>query len=135
MSQTPNQTTAQRAEAELTAYGLRLPETDLVPGFGVTRYMRVAGKGFAVFGDKAETDNDFTLTVKLPISAEMVEDLWFVRVRPGWYKRNNWIMACFSPGDDVLAELPTLKAWMLQSYVAVAPKRLGKLVSGTFGEA
>ena len=130
MSQTHIKTPAQRAEAELTAYGLSLPETDLAPGFGVTRYMRVAGKGFAVFGDKAETAEDFSLTVKLPISAEMVADLWFVRVRPGWYKRNNWIMACFGPGDDIFAELDTLKAWMLQSYVAMAPKRLGKLVSG-----
>jgi len=39
-------------------------------------------------------------------------------------------MACFGPGDDVFAELDTLKAWMLQSYVAMAPKRLGKLVAG-----
>ncbi len=67
MSQTP----AQRAEAELTAFGLSLPETDIAPGFGTTRYMRVAGKGFAVFGDRAETADDFTLTVKLPISAEI----------------------------------------------------------------
>jgi len=37
-------------------------------------------------------------------------------------------LACI--GDDIFAELDTLKAWMLQSYVAVAPKRLGKLVSG-----
>ncbi len=41
MPQTPHQ----RAEAELTAYGLTLPETDVVPGWRVTRYMRVRGKG------------------------------------------------------------------------------------------
>ena len=126
MSRTP----AQRAEAELTAFGLSLPETDIAPGFGTTRYMRVAGKGFAVFGDRAETADDFTLTVKLPISADMASHLPFVRESRGWYKQHNWVIAHFGPEDDVFAELDTLKAWMRQSYVAVAPKRLGRLVVG-----
>lgn len=119
----------QRAEAELTAYGLSLPETDMAPGWGVTRYMRVAGKGFAVFGDRDEPLDELTITVKLPISAEMVADLYFVRARPGWYKQHNWVIAHFNPEDDILAELNTLKAWIKQSYVAMAPKRLGRRVS------
>ena len=65
----------QQAEAALTAYALSLPETDLGPGWGETRYLRVRGKGFAVFGDKAQTPDALTLTVKLPISYEMVQDL------------------------------------------------------------
>ena len=28
--------------------------------------------------------------------------------------------------DDVLAEMATLKGWLKQSYVAVAPKTLGR---------
>jgi hypothetical protein len=90
--------------------------------------MRVAGKGFAVFGDRGETADDFTLTVKLPISADMASHLPFVRDSRGWYKRHNWVIAHFGPDDDAFAELDTLKAWMRQSYVAVAPKRLGRLV-------
>lgn len=116
------------AEAELTAFGLSLPETDIAPGFGTTRYMRVAGKGFAVFGDRGVTADDFTLTVKLPISADMASHLPFVRESRGWYKQHNWVIAHFGPDDDVFAELDTLKAWMRQSYVAVAPKRLGRMV-------
>ena len=34
----------------------------------------------------------------------------------------------FGPDDDVLAELESLKAWLRQSYVAIAPKRLSKLL-------
>ena len=125
MSQTPHQ----RAEAELTAFGLSLPETDVAPGWGVTRYMRVRGKGFAVFGDKDEPLDELTLTVKLPISAEMVADLYYVRESKGWYKQHNWVIAHFNPEDDILVELDTLKAWMKQSYVAMAPRRLGRMIS------
>lgn len=125
MSQTPHQ----RAEAELTAFGLSLPETDVAPGWGVTRYMRVRGKGFAVFGDKDEPLDELTLTVKLPISADMVADLYYVRESKGWYKQHNWVIAHFNPEDDILVELDTLKAWMKQSYVAMAPRRLGRMIS------
>ena len=67
--------------------------------------------------------------MKLPISFEMVQDLPFVRESRGWYRQHNWAIAHFGPDDDILAELPTLKGWLLQSYVAMAPKKLGRLVS------
>jgi hypothetical protein len=127
MSQTPHQ----RAEAELTAYGLSLPETDVVPGWSVTRYVRVRGKGFTIFGDKGEPVDELTMIVKLPISVEMVGDLYFVRESKGWYKQHDWVIAHFDPEDDILADLDTLKAWMKQSYVAIAPKRLGRMISET----
>jgi hypothetical protein len=120
----------QRAEAELTQYGLSLPETDIAPGWGegVTRYFRVRGKGFAVFGDKDEASDALTLIFKLPISAEMAQSLPFVRESKGWHKQHNWIIAHFGPEDDILAEMDTLRAWMKQSYIAMAPKKLGKAV-------
>jgi len=123
----------QHVEAELTAFGLALPETDVVPGWGPTRYMRVKTKGFAVFGDKGEADDALTMIVKLPIAAEMVQQLYFVREGSGWFKQHNWVIAHFDPDDDILAELGTLKAWLKQSYVAMAPKRLGRLVAGGSG--
>ena len=118
----------QRAETELTKFGLSLPETDIAPGWGITRYMRVKGKGFCVFGDKDEPADQLTVIVKLPIAAEMVEDLYFVRQAKGWFKQHNWVIAHFDPEDDILAELETLKGWMLQSYCAMAPKTLAKRV-------
>ena len=118
----------QKAEAELTAYALSLPETDIVPGWGPTRYLRVRKKGFCIFGDKDQGADALTMIVKLPVAAEMVQGLYFVREASGWFRQHNWIIARFDPDDDILAELDTLKAWVKQSYIAVAPKKLGRVV-------
>jgi hypothetical protein len=133
MSETPHQ----RAEAELTRFALSLPETDVVPGWGKdddrTRYMRVRKKGFGFFGEKGEADDTFSMTVKLPTAYEMIQHLYFVREGSEWYRRNKWAVVRFGPEDDVLAELDTLKDWLVQSYVAVAPKKLGAAVLETHG--
>ncbi|MBA4012521.1 MAG: hypothetical protein C0481_11700 [Phenylobacterium sp.] len=124
MSDTPHQ----RAEALLTAYGLSFPGTTSGPGWAFTRALYVNRKMFAVFGDKAQPLDALTLIVKLPISAEMAAGLPFVREAKGWYKQHDWVTADFGPEDDILAELETLKAWLRQSYVAIAPKKLSKLI-------
>lgn len=124
MAKTPHQ----RAEEELTAYGLTFPETTAGPGWQTTRALYVRKKMFAVFGAKGEPLDALTLLMKLPISAEMAEDLAFVRPAKGWYKQHNWVTAHFGAEDDVLVEMATLKSWLKQSYVAVAPKKLGHMV-------
>jgi len=118
----------QRAEAELTAYGLTFPETAPGRGWASLRALEVGKKTFALFGDKAELLDALTIIMKLPISAEMAEDLPFVRPAKGWYKQHNWVTAHFGPGDDIWAQMPTLKGWLRQSYIAVAPKKLGRLL-------
>jgi predicted DNA-binding protein (MmcQ/YjbR family) len=123
MSQTPHQ----RAEAELIAYGLTLPETDVVPwATADSRYMRVKGKGFAVFGHQAQAD-ELRIVLKLPISYEMIQDLPFVRPSQGWNHQHKWATVFFGPDDDPLGEMETLKGWIRQSYQAAAPKKLGRL--------
>jgi hypothetical protein len=119
----------QRAEAELTAYGLTFPETRAGPGWQTTRALYVRKKMFAVFGARGEALDALTLIMKLPISAEMAEELPFVRPARGWYKQHHWVTAHFGAVDDVLAELATLKGWLKQSYIAVAPKTLGRAVA------
>jgi hypothetical protein len=119
----------QRAEADLTAYGLSFPETVAGQGWATTRALYVRKKMFAVFGAKGEALDALTLIMKLPISAEMAEDLSFVRPARGWYKQHNWVTAHFGADDDVLAEMETLRGWLKQSYVAVAPKTLGRMVA------
>lgn len=123
MPQTPHQ----RAEAELTAYGLTFPETTSGPAWQMTRGLYVRKKMFAVFGEKAEPLDALTMIVKLPISAEMAEDLPFVRPARGWYKQHNRVTAHFGPDDDIKSELQTLRGWLRQSYIAVAPKTLGRI--------
>lgn len=126
MIKTPHQ----RAEEELTQFALSLPDTDVVPGWSKdddrTRYLRVRKKGFGFFGEKGEMEDTFSMTVKLPMAYEMVVDLPFVKEGSPWYRRNKWITAYFGPDDDVFAELETLKGWLIQSYAAVAPKKLGQ---------
>jgi hypothetical protein len=119
----------QRAEADLIAYGLTLPATHTAYGWAFTRTLRVKDRMFAIFGDKGQPVDCLTFIVKLPISFEMVQDLYFVRESRGWYRQHDWVIAHFGPDDDILAEIPTLQAWLRQSYVAVAPKRLGRQVS------
>lgn len=126
MPKTPHQ----RAEADLTAYGLTFPETVVGQAWNVTRALYVRKKMFAVFGEKGEPLDELTVIVKLPISAEMAEELSFVRPARGWYKQHNWVTAHFGAKDDVLAEIDTLKGWMKQSYIAVAPKTLGRMATG-----
>ncbi len=118
----------QRAEAALTSYGLTFPETRAGPGWTITRALYVRKKMFAVFGATGEPLDALTMIMKLPVSAEMAEELPFVRPARGWYKQHKWVTAHFGTEDDVLAELETLKGWLKQSYVAIAPKGLGKLV-------
>src|SRR5262245_258213 len=125
MAKTPHH----RAELELTKYGLTFPETSLGPGWDVTRALYMRKKMFAVFGAKGEALNALTIIMKLPISAEMAQELPFVLPSKGWFKQHNWIRAHFGPDDEILAEMDTLKGWLKQSYVAVAPKKLGKMVT------
>jgi hypothetical protein len=126
MPRTPHQ----RAEAELTKYGLSFPETTVGPAWPPTRGLYVRKKMFAVFGEKAQPLDALTILMKLPISAEMAEELAFVRPAKGWFKQHNWVTAHFGPDDDVLAEMATLRGWLKQSYIAVAPKTLGRMAAG-----
>lgn len=130
MARKAGKTPHQQAELELTAYGLALPETSAGPGWPPTRALTVRGKMFFVFGDRKEPEGALTMIMKLPVAAEMVQELYFVRESKGWFQQHNWVIARFGPDDDIIAEMDTLKAWMLQSYCAMAPKKLAKIVRG-----
>lgn len=119
----------QRAEEDLTAFGLTFPETTAGPAWIPARGLYVKKKMFCVFGAKGESLDALTILMKLPISAEMAEELPFVRPARGWFKQHNWVTAHFGPEDDVMAEMATLKGWLKQSYVAVAPKKLGRALA------
>lgn len=123
-------TAIEKAEAELTKFGLTMPETTSGPGWPPTRALYFRKKMFFVFGDRKEMPGHLTMIMKLPISAEMVQDLYFVQESRGWFKQHDWVIARFGPDDDIAAEIPTLKAWMTQSYCAVAPKKFARLVRG-----
>ncbi len=118
------QTPHELAEAALTAHGLTFPEATAAPGWVPTRALYMRKKMFAVFGARDEAPGALTITTKLPVSAEMVQNLYYVQETSGWYRRHNWVIARFGPEDDILSELDTLKGWLAQSYCAIAPKKL-----------
>jgi hypothetical protein len=62
--------------------------------------------------------------VKLPISAEMALTLPYVERAGYGLGRSGWIVARQRGDEDF--DLATLKGWILQSYRAVAPKKLAK---------
>jgi hypothetical protein len=123
-------TLQEKAEAELSTFGLALPETEKGLGMPPTRVLQVRGKMFCILGAKDEPLDALTITLKLPVSAEMAEGLPFVRPSKGWYKQHAWVHAHFGAGDDPFAEMETLKAWIVQSYCAVAPKKLAHAAAG-----
>lgn len=125
MTQTPHQ----RAEIELTAFGLTFPETASGPAWVPARGLYMRKKMFCVFGARGEPRDALTIIMKLPISAEMAEGLPFVRPAKGWFKQHHWVTAHFGPEDDVLSEMATLRGWLKQSYIAVAPKKLGRMIA------
>ena len=126
----PRLTPRQQVERELTAFGLTMPETSAGPGWPPTRALYFRKKVFFVFDDRKEPEGALTMIMKLPVSAEMVQVLYFVRESKGWFKQHDWVIARFGPDDDIIAEMPTLKAWMTQSYCALAPKKFARLVRG-----
>jgi len=126
----PRLTPHQKAERELTRFGLVMPETSAGRGWPPTRALYFRKKMFFVFGDRREPEGALTMIMKLPVSAEMVQDLYFVRESKGWFRQHDWVIARFEAEDDILAEIPTLKAWMIQSHCAVAPKKFGRLARG-----
>jgi hypothetical protein len=133
----PRLTPHQKMEKELTAFGLSFPETSLDAGWGTTRQLSVRRKGFAVFGGQAhkmdQGPDELSLIVKLPVAAEMVQELYYVMPAKGWFKQHNWVIAHFGPDDDVAAERDTLKSWLVQSYCAVTPKFLGRRLREQLG--
>jgi hypothetical protein len=85
----------------------------------------VRGKTF-VWLDK--TDGVLSLTVKLPVSRDFA--LVFDFAEPAGYGlgRSGWISCRFGPGEE--PDLALMKRWLAESYRAVAPKKLGALLSG-----
>jgi hypothetical protein len=121
-----------RAEAQLTAFGLTLPETTAAPGWPPTRALYFRKKMFFVFGDRKEESGHLTMIMKLPVSAGMIQDLYFVQESKGWFRQHNWVIARFGPDDAIMAEIETLKGWLVQSYCAITPKKLARQVAAGF---
>jgi predicted DNA-binding protein (MmcQ/YjbR family) len=107
---------------EIRSYALSLPgawedhpwgESAMKVGKKVFVFMGQGGKGTAL-----------GLSVKLPESGFEALELPFAEPTGYGLGKGGWVTATFSSGEPVPVEL--LKGWVLESYRAIAPKKLAK---------
>lgn len=102
----------------LRAFAFGLPEAYEEHPWGES-VAKVAGKVFVFFG-MLQPDEPLRFTVKLPQSREEALSMpWSVPAGYG-LDRGNWVTT--SPPGDVPLDL--LEGWVVESYRAVAPRRL-----------
>jgi predicted DNA-binding protein (MmcQ/YjbR family) len=106
------------AYESLRRYGLSLPEAVEEMPWGHSA-LKVRKKTF-VFLNLGE--DELSLSAKLPVSRDFA--LIFDFAEPTGYGlgRSGWITARFGPSDD--PDLELLRRWIVESYKALAPKKL-----------
>ena len=114
--------TLESIELELRDHAMSFPETTEDHPWG-HRAIKVKGKTFLFLGgDKSE--KELSLSVKLPSSRDMAVDLPFAEPTAYGLGKSGWVTARFRKVSDVPAEM--LRAWIDESYRAIAPKKLVK---------
>ena len=114
---------AKQAENTLIAYAATYPGAWEDHPWDHT-VMKVGKKVFVFFGGKASSEDCLSVTIKLPISAEMVLSLPFFRKAGHGLGKSGWVQATLRDGEEIDQE--SFRAWIDQSYRAVATKTLIK---------
>ncbi|MFI4934844.1 MAG: MmcQ/YjbR family DNA-binding protein [Caulobacterales bacterium] len=112
-----------QAEAQLIAFAATMPEAWEDHPWDHT-VLKVGKKVFVFFGGAAGAPGELSVTVKLPISGEMALTLPYVTGAGHGLWKGGWVNARQRAGDDI--DLETIRAWIVQSYRAVAPKKLSR---------
>ncbi len=114
-----------KVRARLLAYALSFPEAWDDDPWGGDTVAKVGKKIFAFFGGE-NPDGSMGISVKLPESND--EALAYPFTEPTGYGlgRAGWVSATFARGDTPPVDL--LEEWIEESYRAVAPKKLVKLL-------
>lgn len=110
------------AESALREAGMAFPEVTEDFPWG-HRTLKVKGKAFIFMSNE---DGAFSLSVKLPQSADFALMQPFAKPTGYGLGKSGWVSASFAPKDAV--PLSLLIAWLKESYRAVAPKKLAALV-------
>ncbi len=113
------------AHEALLEYALSLPGAWEDNPWG-ERVAKVGKKVFVFFGRSQPDEPRLTLAVKLPHSGLQALDQSFTEPTGYGLGKSGWVSATFTVGDRPKMEL--LRAWVLESYRAVAPKKLLKEV-------
>lgn len=107
----------------VAAYALSLPGAWEDFPWG-ERVAKVGKKVFAFLGKPGADGEPVGLSLKLPASAlEVLEERWAEPTGYGLGKAG-WVSVTLQADD--LPTLDALRAWVRESYVAVAPRKLAK---------
>lgn len=117
--------TLESLELELRDYAMKYPEATEDHPWG-HRAIKVKGKSFLFLGGEKDTKN-LSLSVKLPNSRDMAVELPFAEPTGYGLGKSGWVSANFDKAADVPMDL--LKAWIDESYRAIAPKKLVKTLT------
>ena len=113
-------------EAELHRAALAYPEAHEDFPWGET-VVKVRGKVFVFLGVAQEGEWGFSL--KLPHSQAGALEEPFCEPTGYGLGKAGWVTARFSRGEDV--SMDTVRAWLDESYRAVAPKKLVALLDAS----
>jgi predicted DNA-binding protein (MmcQ/YjbR family) len=116
--------TLREIERRLRDYAMSFPEATEDFPWGHTA-VKVRKKAFVFLGGEQST-GELSLTVKLPSSRDMAVDLPFAEPTGYGLGKSGWVSARFKNVSKVPIDL--LKAWIEESYHAIAPKNLSKMV-------
>jgi predicted DNA-binding protein (MmcQ/YjbR family) len=108
------------AFAQLRKFALSFPEAYEDHPWGET-VLKVRGKVFVFMGQGTD---GLGLSVKLPQSKEFALEYPFTKPTAYGLGKSGWVSAEFKKGEK--PPLDVLKAWIGESYRAIAPKRLVK---------
>lgn len=112
------------AEDRLREISLAFPEVTEEFPWG-HRTAKVKGKMFVIL----TLDNDgLGVTTKLPVSNQAALMLPFTEPTGYGMAKSGWVSSRFKPGDEVPVEL--LTQWIHESFRAVAPQKVVKLLDG-----
>ncbi|HEV7767837.1 MAG TPA: MmcQ/YjbR family DNA-binding protein [Thermoanaerobaculia bacterium] len=109
-------------ELELRDYAMSFPEATEDHPWG-HRAIKVKGKSFLFLGGEKDV-KELSLSLKLPQSRDVAVDLPFAEPTGYGLGKSGWVSARFAKVSEVPLDL--LKAWIGESYRAIAPKKLVK---------
>jgi predicted DNA-binding protein (MmcQ/YjbR family) len=110
-------TRAEQHQLALRDFAMRYPEAHEDFPWG-ERVIKVKGKVFLFLGK----GDDLSLSVKLPSSALVALGLPFASPTGYGLGKSGWVTARFGPSEK--PPMDVLRAWIDESYRAVAPKKL-----------
>lgn len=120
---------SRKIESVLRDYALGFPEAYEEFPWG-ERAIKVKGKVFVFMG---ASDKECGISVKLPQSRDLAFDLPFAEPTHYGLGKHGWVTAHIKPAANPPIDL--LKAWIEESFRAIAPKNLNAQLDAAASDA